>query len=139
MFHDELRYPEPFEFNPDRFKNQEANKLAGINELPHIAFGFARRCVIYLGIIYLYNLSLSPRLCPGRWLAQDNIWIAVVSVLSVYNISAATDDKGFPIVPSVEYTEGQIRYNTALLKPCTRLTFGWQPSQTIQVSNCSKV
>ena len=47
MFHDEHVYPEPFKFNPDRFENQDTNKLAGINELPHIAFGFARRCVIY--------------------------------------------------------------------------------------------
>jgi hypothetical protein len=30
-------------------------------------------------------------------------------VLSVYSISAATDDKGLPIQPSVGYTEGQIR------------------------------
>ncbi|KIM77714.1 hypothetical protein PILCRDRAFT_98545 [Piloderma croceum F 1598] len=92
MFHDKHVYPEPFTFNPDCFKNQDTNKLAGINKLPHIAFGFVRR------------------LCLGQWLAQDSIWIAVVSVLSVYNISAATDDKGFPIVPSVKYTEGQISH-----------------------------
>jgi cytochrome P450 len=48
MFHDEHVYPEPFKFNPDRFENQDTNKLTGINELPHIAFGFARRCVIYI-------------------------------------------------------------------------------------------
>ena len=137
MFHDEHVYPEPFKFNPDRFENQETNKLTGINELPHIAFGFARRCVIQQ--LCPYNLTLFPRLCPGQWLAQDSIWIAIVSVLSVYNISAAIDDKGFPIVPSVEYTEGQIRYNTALLKACTRLMFGRQPSQPFQVSNHSQV
>jgi len=92
IFHDEQGYPEPFKFDPDRFENEDKNKLAGINELPHAAFGFARR------------------LCPGRWLAYDSIWIAVVSVLSVYSISAATDDKGLPIQPSVEYTEGQISH-----------------------------
>jgi hypothetical protein len=48
-------------------------------------------------------------MCPGRWLAYDNIWIAVASVLSVYNISAATDYKGSPIQPSVEYTSGSFR------------------------------
>jgi len=43
IFHDEHVYPEPFKFNPDRFENQEKNKLDGINELPHAAFGFSRR------------------------------------------------------------------------------------------------
>ena len=43
MFHDEKVYPNPFEFNPDRFVNQEKNKLDGINALPHEGFGFSRR------------------------------------------------------------------------------------------------
>ena len=46
IFHDEQGYPEPFKFDPDRFENEDKNKLAGINELPHAAFGFARRWVI---------------------------------------------------------------------------------------------
>jgi hypothetical protein len=49
-------------------------------------------------------------MCPGRWLAYDSIWIAVASVLSVYNISAAIDDNGLPIQPSVEYTSGSFRW-----------------------------
>jgi hypothetical protein len=43
------------------------------------------------------------RICPGCWLAYDRIWIAIVSVLSVYNISAAVDGNGFPIQPSIKY------------------------------------
>jgi len=92
ILHDEYTYPEPHKFNPERFENQEKNSLAGINELPHAAFGFGRR------------------MCPGRWLAYDSIWIAVALVLSVYNISAATDDKGLPIQPSVEYTSGSVSH-----------------------------
>ena len=49
-------------------------------------------------------------MCPGRWLAYDSIWIAVVSVLSVFNISAATDPNGLAVQPSVEYTSGSFRY-----------------------------
>ena len=63
-----------------------------------------------LGPVYLsFNLLLFARMCPGRWLAYDNIWIAVAAVLSVYDISAATDHDGVPIQPSVEYTSGSLR------------------------------
>ncbi|KIM73495.1 hypothetical protein PILCRDRAFT_802518 [Piloderma croceum F 1598] len=92
VLHDEHTYPEPFKFNPDRFENQEMNRLAGINELPQAAFGFGRR------------------MCPGRWLAYDSIWITVVSVLSVYNISTAIDNNGLPILPSVEYTSSSFSH-----------------------------
>jgi cytochrome P450 len=43
ILHDEHTYPEPLEFHPERFENQEKNRLAGINELPQAAFGFGRR------------------------------------------------------------------------------------------------
>jgi cytochrome P450 len=43
ILHDEHTYPEPLKFNPERFENQEKNRLAGINELPQAAFGFGRR------------------------------------------------------------------------------------------------
>jgi len=92
ILHDENKYPEPHKFSPERFQNEEENRDAGINELPHAAFGFGRR------------------VCPGRWLAYDSIWIAVVSVLSVYNISTATDDEGVPVQPTAEYTSGLISH-----------------------------
>ncbi|KIM81633.1 hypothetical protein PILCRDRAFT_821401 [Piloderma croceum F 1598] len=92
ILHDENKYLEPFRFNPERFEHQEKNKLAGINDLPQAAFGFGRR------------------ICPGRWLAHDSIWIAVAAILSVYNISAAVDDKGLPILPSVEYSSGTLSH-----------------------------
>ena len=43
ILHDEHQYPEPLKFNPERFEDQEKNRIAGINELPHAAFGFGRR------------------------------------------------------------------------------------------------
>jgi len=42
--HDE-RYPDPFEFKPDRFLDKEKNAREGINPPPDIVFGFSRRCV----------------------------------------------------------------------------------------------
>ncbi|KIM78610.1 hypothetical protein PILCRDRAFT_98340 [Piloderma croceum F 1598] len=91
ILHDEHTYPNPLEFHPERFEDQEKNRLAGVNEYPS-AFGFGRR------------------ICPGRWLAYDSIWIVVASVLSVYKITAATDYKGTLILPSPEYTPGLISH-----------------------------
>jgi len=48
--HDE-RYPDPFEFKPDRFVDKEKNVREGINPLPDIAFGFGRRWVGFLPIL----------------------------------------------------------------------------------------
>jgi cytochrome P450 len=42
ILHDEHAYPDPLEFHPERFEDQEKNRLAGINEYPS-AFGFGRR------------------------------------------------------------------------------------------------
>ena len=49
ILHDEQTYPHPLKFDPDRFENQEKNRLAGINELPQAAFGFGRRFELYFG------------------------------------------------------------------------------------------
>jgi len=90
ILHNEKTYPEPLRFHPERFDNEEMNALAGINERPWPAFGFGRR------------------ICPGRWLAYDSVWIAIASMLSVYNISPAIDENGLPILPPIEYTPGVI-------------------------------
>lgn len=43
MLHDETCYPNPMEFDPDRFVDQERNMKLGINKFPQAAFGFGRR------------------------------------------------------------------------------------------------
>ncbi|KAI0932004.1 hypothetical protein AcV5_004645 [Taiwanofungus camphoratus] len=86
ILHDETAYPEPFKFYPERYADPKGNTELGINEVPWPAFGFGRR------------------VCPGRWLAIDSIWIAVASVAAVFNISKALDEKGRPIEPDVQYT-----------------------------------
>ncbi|TFK57181.1 cytochrome P450 [Heliocybe sulcata] len=90
MLHNENRYPDPLKFRPERFLNKENNEKAGINALPWEAFGFGRR------------------MCPGRWLALDQLWISVACVLAVFDISKATDEDGRPIEPDTEYTSSQL-------------------------------
>ncbi|KZT30484.1 cytochrome P450 [Neolentinus lepideus HHB14362 ss-1] len=91
MLHDEKHYPDPFEFNPERFANSDENKKAGVNDLPWEAFGFGRR------------------MCPGRWLALDQLWISIACVLAVFHISKVLDKDGHPIEPDREYTSSQLR------------------------------
>ncbi|KAF5375246.1 hypothetical protein D9758_000183 [Tetrapyrgos nigripes] len=85
-------YPDPFTFSPERFENVEKNIAQGINEIPGAVFGFGRR------------------ICPGRWMAFDSIWIAVASILSVYRISKAVDENGKVIEPEVGYTSSLLSH-----------------------------
>ncbi|KAF8140168.1 cytochrome P450 [Boletus edulis] len=86
MLHDETCYPNPMDFDPDRFVDRKRNMKLGINKFPQAAFGFGRR------------------LCPGRWLAMDSVWIAIASILTVYTIEKPLSEDGVEISPSVEYT-----------------------------------
>lgn len=86
ILHDEATYPDPFAFNPDRYADAKTNTERGINDVPWAAFGFGRR------------------MCPGRWLAIDTIWIAVATAAAVFDISAPLDAEGRPVQQTVEYT-----------------------------------
>ncbi|KAF8898640.1 cytochrome P450 [Infundibulicybe gibba] len=70
VLHDPDMYPDPLNFNPARFLDKEKNARSGINEIPDPAFGFGRR------------------MCPGRWLAFDSIWITVASILATFHVSS---------------------------------------------------
>ena len=43
------------------------------------------------------------RICPGRYLAYSAVWIAVASLLTVFNIEKARDREGRIIDPGEEY------------------------------------
>ncbi|KAJ7619659.1 cytochrome P450 [Roridomyces roridus] len=84
ILHDPETYPDPLAFNPSRFSPED--RTEGKNPLPDVAFGFGRR------------------FCPGRFLAFDTIWIAVASILTVYDISKSRDETGAVKEPTVEFT-----------------------------------
>ncbi|KAJ7672235.1 cytochrome P450 [Mycena polygramma] len=90
MLQDPEHYPNPSVFDPDRYIDAESNHRLNINSNPEIAFGFGRR------------------MCPGRFLALDTLWIVIASTLYSYRISKALDSRGQPIEPRVEYTTGLI-------------------------------
>ncbi|KAK0497945.1 cytochrome P450 [Armillaria luteobubalina] len=91
MMNDVSVYGEnPDVFNPDRFL-----KDAKINpDIPHPneAFGFGRR------------------VCPGQDMAEASMWLTIASILAVFNITKAVDDKGNIIEPSGEFTSGMLSH-----------------------------
>ncbi|KAF7328135.1 Cytochrome P450 [Mycena venus] len=74
MLHDDAVYPDPETFRPERFLR--GNKINADVADPEAAFGFGRRA------------------CPGRYMACDAIWIIVVSMLSMFDITKAMDEDG---------------------------------------------
>lgn len=56
------------------------------------------------------GFGFGRRICPGRHLAYESIWIAVTSVLAVYDIAPAMDERGTPILPTVDAEVGFASY-----------------------------
>ncbi|KAK7025110.1 cytochrome P450 monooxygenase 67 [Favolaschia claudopus] len=100
MLHDPEVYTDPDEFNPDRFIAKEAQQAAP--DPARAAFGFGRR------------------ICPGRYFADDSIWIAISNILQVFTISSVdieeTDiqwSSGLVSVPSAFGCDVQPRFEGA--------------------------
>lgn len=89
ILHDEATFPEPDVFKPERFLPTSADDSTKI-PFPDAAFGYGRR------------------ICPGRYMARDAVWIAMVSILASFEITKAVDDEGKEIEPKDEFTSGII-------------------------------
>jgi cytochrome P450 len=68
-------YPEPSSYNPDRFlKDGQLDKTV---RDPNVAFfGFGRR------------------ICPGRFLSEDSMFIIISHILTVFDVRPALDEEG---------------------------------------------
>jgi hypothetical protein len=60
-------------------------------------------------VMYDQNNSVASA-CAGKSMALDTIWIAIASVLSVYHITKAVDERGNFITPQVKLKPGTVRY-----------------------------
>ncbi|KAF9446807.1 cytochrome P450 [Macrolepiota fuliginosa MF-IS2] len=79
-------YRDADSFNPSRY----LPRTEGGNEesFPAFQFGFGRR------------------VCPGRYLADNGIWIAAATILSLFNIERVKDVNGKEIIPSIGMITG---------------------------------
>lgn len=86
ILHDGTDYPEPEAFKPERFWSRDGHTPA--RDPLATVFGFGRR------------------VCPGKHLAMNSVFLAFASILATFTLSRAKDESGNDIIPSTVYTYG---------------------------------
>jgi cytochrome P450 len=89
VLHNPDLYPDPEAFKPERFLNEDGT----FRDDPTISLAF----------------GIGRRICPGRHLVDAILFVFVSSVLSVFDVTKATDENGHEIPVNIEtLVEGQI-------------------------------
>ncbi|KAF5379372.1 hypothetical protein D9615_006583 [Tricholomella constricta] len=81
-------YPNPNKFDPGRFYNTDKPQL----DPQTFVFGFGRRA------------------CPGKELANANMFLLMSMMLSVFDITKAKDANGVEITPKIEFGSGTVSH-----------------------------
>ena len=84
ILHDPGIYPDPEEFKPERFLNEDGS----IQDDPTLA------------LVY----GIGKRICPGRHFVDATLFIVIASVLSAFNVTKAKDESGNEIPIKGEVT-----------------------------------
>ncbi|KAF9243542.1 cytochrome P450 [Melanogaster broomeanus] len=85
MSHNEEKYPEPFDFIPERFLTTDGNLN---DDTVGFAFGFGRR------------------ICVGRYVADASLWYAISGMLALFNFSKAKDSNGRDVDFEPQWSSG---------------------------------
>lgn len=56
-----------------------------------------------------FGFGFGRRICPGRYLALNSVWLALASIVAVFDVELPVDEFGRKVKPSGEYTPGLIR------------------------------
>ena len=84
ILHDPDAYPDPEEFKPERFLNEDG----GVKDDPMLALAF----------------GAGKRICPARQIVDATLFIVASSVLSAFNVMKAKDEDGNEIPVKAEVT-----------------------------------
>ncbi|KZT69390.1 cytochrome P450 [Daedalea quercina L-15889] len=90
MFRDPDVYPEPDVFKPERFLNVDGDADFDHKDPKKIIFGFGRR------------------ICPGRYFADDMIWLAAASIVATMDIRKVRNERGEEITPMPKSISGVV-------------------------------
>jgi len=84
ILHNPDLYPDPDTFEPERFLNEDGT----FRDDPTISLAF----------------GAGKRICPGRHLVEATLFVVAASVLSVFDVTKATDENGheIPVSPAMQ-------------------------------------
>jgi cytochrome P450 len=88
VLHDPELYPDPEEFKPERFLNNDGS----VRDDPTFALAF----------------GIGKRICPGRHFVDATLFIVTSSVLSIFGVTKAKDENGneIPVKAAVTFLTG---------------------------------
>ncbi|KZV89538.1 cytochrome P450 [Exidia glandulosa HHB12029] len=89
ILHNEETYAEPEVFKPERFLTQGMLD-PDVFDPRDAVFGYGRR------------------VCPGKHVADAELWLLVATMLACFNISPTLDDNGDPMIPSSTMSSGLV-------------------------------
>ena len=85
MVRDPAIFPNPDVFNPERYLEPVDEHTAKLRDVRNYVFGFGRRR------------------CPGSFMIDASLWIAIASMLAAFDVSKAVDEFGEVVEPEVVY------------------------------------
>jgi cytochrome P450 len=134
MGRDPRVYRDPERFYPERYESVEDGGLG--EPLPSGHFGFGRRYAqqalpakIRPNVL---TLGATIRICVGRFLADNSVWLMVATMLATLSFQKATDSGGNTIEPTVAFTNGGTWFVLPLFDPPVPLTAS--PSKELELT-----
>ncbi|KAI0826666.1 cytochrome P450 [Trametes gibbosa] len=109
MTRDEAVYPNADVFDPERYLEEDLDQATAKKRDPrNYVFGFGRRR------------------CPGSWMIDSSLWIAIASMIASFDIRKATDEFGNVVEPEAVYDNSVFTLGACALR-AAQPTFGSEP------------